>query len=140
MSKHYQHIELQGAARIVGDKVAARIEIDGGGATITTGAKGVLGPFPWDVDITGWTLLGDQSGSIVIDIWSDTYANYPPVDADSITASAPPTMSSVTKNASTTLTGWTVRVPAGNILRFNVDSVTALQWVQLLLDMKRVLP
>lgn len=140
MAKHYTDIDLQGGAKITGDKVAARIDIDGGGATITTGAKGVLGPFPWDVDITGWTLLADQSGSIVIDIWKDTYANYPPTDADSITASAPPTISSAVKGQSTTLTGWTVRVEAGRILRFNVDSVTSLQWVQLLLDMKRVQP
>ena len=32
------------------------------------------------------------SGSIVIDVWKDTYANFPPIVADTITASAKPTL------------------------------------------------
>src|SRR5262245_18801188 len=75
--------------------------------------------------IVGWTLLADQSGSLVVDIWKDTYANYPPTGADSITASAKPTISTATKAQSGTLTGWTTSVSAGDVLRFNVDSVTS---------------
>jgi hypothetical protein len=97
--------------------------IDGGGAAITTGDKGWI-QFNYTGTINSWTILADQSGSIVIDIWKDTYTNYPPVDADSITASALPTLSSVTKNTSSTLTGWTTAVTAGDIFKFNVDSCT----------------
>ena len=68
---------------------------------------------PFSGTITGWTLLADQVGSIVIDVWRDTYANYPPTDADSITASAPPTLASAQAAESTTLTGWTTAVTAG---------------------------
>jgi len=99
--------------------------IDGGGATITTGIKGDL-EIPFGCTIQSWTLLGDQSGSIVIDIWKDTYANYAPTIADTITASAKPTISAALKGQSSTLTGWTTAVAAGDILRFNVDSVTSL--------------
>lgn len=100
--------------------------IDGGGSVITTGIKGDLEvPFAW-VDIVSVRLLADASGSIVIDIWKDTYANFPPTDADSITASAPPTISSATKSEDSTLTGWTQTGSAGDILRFNVDSVTTI--------------
>lgn len=102
--------------------------IDGGGSTITTGVKGYV-EVPYDCVITAVRLFADQSGSIVIDVWKDTYANYPPVDADSITASAPPTISSATKSQDTTLTGWTTSVSAGDVLGFNVDSVTSIQRV-----------
>jgi len=101
------------------------VEIDGGGSTITTGVKrDVIADFGFT--ITGWTLLGDQSGSIVIDIWKDTLANYPPTVADTITASAKPTLSTATNNQSSTLTGWTTTVAANDCLRFNVDSITTL--------------
>jgi hypothetical protein len=101
--------------------------IDGGGSTITTGIKGDLGPIDFACTIDAITMLADQSGSIVVDIWKDTYANFPPADADSITASAAPTISSATKSQDATLTGWTTSISAGDIVRFNVDSVTSIQ-------------
>lgn len=107
--------------------------IDGGGSTITTGVKGDLGPFDFAGTIAAVTLLADQSGSIVVDIWKDSYANYPPVVGDSITASAKPTISSATKSQDTTLTGWTTSISAGDSLRFNVDSITTCQRVTLAL-------
>ena len=58
------------------------------------------------------------SGSIVIDVWKDTYANFPPTVADTITASAKPTLSSATKSDDTTLTGWTTAVTAGDVFGF----------------------
>ena len=94
-----------------------------GVSVITTGQKGYI-EIPFDCTISKATVLLDQSGSIVIDVWKDTYANYPPVDADSITASAPPTVSSATKSQDSTLTGWTTSVTAGDIIGFNVDSIT----------------
>lgn len=98
--------------------------IDGGGSAITTGIKGDL-EIPFDCTINAVTLLADQTGSIVIDIWKDTYANYPPTIADTIPASAKPTLSTAIKSQDTTLTGWTTSITAGNILRFNVDSASS---------------
>lgn len=99
--------------------------IDGGGSVISAGIKGDL-EIPFGCTITRATLLADQSGSIVIDVWKDSYANFPPTDADSITASAPPTISTATKSQDSTLTGWTTAISAGDILRFNVDSCTSI--------------
>lgn len=97
--------------------------ISGGVAAITTGNKlGLRVPFA--CTITGVSLGLDQTGSIVIDIWKDTHANYPPTVADTITASAKPTISSAVKYESTTLTGWTTSITAGDWLFFNVDSVS----------------
>lgn len=111
--------------------------IDGGGVAITTGIKSPQVYVPFDCTITSWTLLADQSGSIVIDIWKDTYANYPPVDGDSITSSSPPTLSSATKNQDSTLSGWTKGLAQGSILRFNVDSCATCTWVSLHINVTR---
>jgi hypothetical protein len=111
--------------------------IDGGGSAITTGVKGDVGPFDYNFTIAANTLLADQSGSIVVNIWVDTYANYPPTVADKITGSAPPTISSSTKSQDTTLTGWTTSVTSGQTMRFNVDSVTSIERVTLALKYTR---
>lgn len=113
------------------------ITISGGGATITTGIKGYL-TVPYACKIISNTLLANQSGSIVIDVWKDTYANFPPVDADSITASAPPTLSSAQKSTDATLTGWTTTLAAGDILAFNVDSASAVELVHLSLRVEKL--
>ena len=101
------------------------ITIDGGGSAITTGVKGYKS-FPVAGTITGVRMLADQSGSAVVDIWKDTYANFPPVVGDSITASAKPTISAAQKSEDTTLTGWTTAVAAGDVFAFNVDSAATI--------------
>lgn len=110
--------------------------IDGGGSAISTGVKGDL-EIPFGCTIEAVTLLADQSGSIVVDIWKDTYANYPPTDADSITASAVPTISAATKSTDATLTGWTTAISAGDILRFNVDSAATVQRLTISLTVRK---
>lgn len=106
-------------------KDAVVFVIDGGGSAITTGIKADL-EIPWNATITSSTLVCDQSGSIVLDLWRDTYANYPATVADTITASAKPTLSASTKAQDTTLTGWTTALTAGDILRVNVDSASTV--------------
>lgn len=86
--------------------------------------------------ITGWTILSmdDTSSSITLDVWKDTYANYPPTVADTITASAKPAVSSDTKATSTTLTSWTTTFAAGDVFGVNVDANTAMKDIELCLD------
>lgn len=105
------------------------IVIDGGAAAITTGIKGFV-RIPVTCTITKVTVLSIDAavtaGSIVVDLWKDTYANYPPDVADTITASAKPTLSSATASEDSTLTGWTTSVTAGDVIGFNVDSATTV--------------
>jgi hypothetical protein len=108
--------------------------IEGVGDPIATGVKGDL-PIPYDATITQWRLLADQTGSIVVDIWQS--GTYPPTVANSITASAKPTLSSQTNASNTTLTGWNTTLTAGNTLRFNVDSASDVQRVTLMLRLTR---
>jgi hypothetical protein len=110
--------------------------VDGGGSAIGTGIKGDI-VIPFDCEVTEWTLLANQTGSIVVDIWRDTYANFPPDVADSITASAKPTISAATKGQSSTLTGWTTALTAGDILRLNVDSASTIQRFTIFLTLAR---
>jgi len=111
------------------------ITIDGGGSAITTGVKGYTS-IPKTGTIVRARMLADQSGSAVIDVWKDTFANFPPVNADSITAAAPPTLSTQDHSDDTTLTGWTIAVTAGDVIGFNVDSATTITrltlelWIQ----------
>jgi len=95
--------------------------IDGGGTAIVTGEKGhIIAPF--DCVIKSVTTLLDQSGSIVVDLWKDVYANFPPTIADTIVASAKPTVSAATKAKDSTLTGWTTTVTKGDVIAYKVDS------------------
>lgn len=82
-------------------------------------------------------MFGDQTGSIVVDIWKDTYANYPPDNADSITSATPPTISSGVKMKDTTLAGWTTVFAEGEILRINVDSVSNFTNLTIVLEVNK---
>ena len=59
--------------------------------------------------------------SAVVDIWADTYANFPATNDDSIVASAPPTLSSA-QAAKPNISTWTTAIAADSVLRANLDS------------------
>jgi hypothetical protein len=110
--------------------------IDNRGTAISAGIKGDV-RIPFACTVTGWTLLADQTGSIVIDVWRDSYANFPPVVGDSIAGTEKPTLSSASKNEDLTLTTWTTALAAGDILRFNIDSAATVTRVSLSLHLTR---
>jgi hypothetical protein len=92
---------------------------------------------PFGATITAARLLADAAGSIVVDLWKDTYANAPPTVADTITASAKPTLSSAIKSADTTLTGWSTALAAGDWLVAHVDSSATVKRAVLSLTLSR---
>jgi len=101
------------------------VVIDGGGQAITTGVKGYAN-VEFSCTITQATLLADVSGNLVIDVWKDVYGNYPPTVADTITASAKPTLVGVIKSQDAGLAGWTKTVTARDTIGFNVDSAATV--------------
>lgn len=131
---------------IAGDKLWWDIEIDGGGSAITTGLKRRI-KIPYDctlvadsVDSHFWQVALDQSGSISLDLWVDTYASYPPTNADRISGtlgSQNPRVASATKNGSGTTTGWTLTLAGGSYLFINVDSVSTATFCALSLHIQR---
>jgi len=120
----------------IDDDVAIEVMLGNGVNEILTGVQCYV-EMPFAMTIEAARVVSKESGSIVIDVWKDTYANFPPTDADTITASAPPTLSSAAKAEDTDLTGWTVALAKGDWLAFNVDSVTTCTLVTLSLTGKR---
>ena len=112
------------------------IVIDGAGEVLTTGIKADL-RWPFAATLSKVTMLADQSGSIVVDIWSDALGSYPATVADTITAGAIPTIVADTDSEDTTLTGWDVDVAAGDCWRFNVNSVATIERVTIVVGFER---
>jgi len=126
----HSYIREKGAMPINWGREEIVLDIDGGGSAITTGIKSDLRvPFP--CKIKSWQLLADAAGDIVIDIWKDTYANFPPTNADSICAGNEPALVGVAKNKNDTASGFSLLLAEGDILRFNVDSVATVKRVHL---------
>lgn len=130
--------------------------IGSGIATIETGAipSGIV--IPNRSKIVGYSLVGDVSGSIVLDLWKDTYSNYPPTVADTLCdASHKPTLSSARTIKKSVWTEATYINESGaywpgsvfslsapntelNYLLANVDSIATLKQVNLTLIFARM--
>lgn len=111
--------------------------IDGGGAVLRTGIAGTGLIAPCNGTITAVTVVADVVGSMVIDIWKTTYAGFPPSVANTITASAKPTLDSAQKYTDSTLTGWTKTINAGDVIYFNVDSCSTITAATVVLTVTR---
>jgi hypothetical protein len=109
---------------------------DNNGVVLGTGIQGDL-YIPFACTITEVTLIADQTGSIVVDLWKAQYSAYPPTVANTITASALPTISAGVKYTDSTLTGWTTSVSNDDIIRININSVSTIQRFMLALTFTR---
>lgn len=133
--EHIAALATRIATEIKGLKtVAITFVIDGGGEIVTTGVKGDI-RIPFNCTIIEWTLLADAVGNAVVEVSRGTYANWPTVS--SITATAKPTLASSRKATSTTLTGWTTALTAGDVLTVGVNSASAATRLVLTLRVRR---
>lgn len=111
------------------------VVFDGAGSVLTAADQGDVSiPFP--CTILGWVMLANTPGSIEIDIWKDTYANYPPTSTDTITGTTTPAITGGVKASSSVLTGWTTAITAGDTLRFTIISVATITRVTLALTLE----
>jgi hypothetical protein len=123
-------------AQLLGQQ-ALNFIIGNGTTVISTGVKGVL-EMPFAATILSVRLVAPkESGDLVVDIWRDSYFNFPPTVADSITAAAKPTLAAANKYQDTTLTGWTTSIAAGDYLTINVDSAATITIATLSLRLLR---
>ncbi len=134
---NWSAINATGSGAAVTITSAIVFRMDGGGAVITTGVKEYV-QIPFACTLTEATMVADQSGSVVVNIWKCTYSQFDagsthPVAGDKITSSTPPTISSTTKSQDATLSGWTVAIAANDILAFVIDSCTTITKVDLTL-------
>lgn len=127
-----QRATAQSIANQFANNLPASVEyvLDDGGVTINTGNKGYL-QMPFSGQFTAVTLLGNTTGSIVIDLWKCTYSAFDggittPSAANSIVGGDYPTISSGTKYTLTNLSPWSsVNFDATDILAFVVNSCTS---------------
>lgn len=75
-----------------------------------------------NMKITAWYLNCDQSGSIVIDVWKNTWDDTPEANTDSIAGTEKPTLSSDVSNSDTSLTSMTADWDAGEQVCFEIES------------------
>lgn len=101
------------------------IVIDGGGSPIPLGISMDV-EWRFGANITGWSIMADQTGSTVIDIWETSFASFPPTVANSVCGSEKPTLSNQLTNQDLSLTTWTSSLAAGDIWRINVDSANTV--------------
>jgi hypothetical protein len=108
--------------------------IDGSGTALTTGTKGYLPAIPYAGTIVSWRIVAKESGSIVFDVWKANAAV--PTNANSITASAKPTLSSAQIGSSSTLTGWTTSVAVNDVFGVEIESATTITQATLVLEIE----
>lgn len=105
-----------------------------GGGVLTTGVKHYI-YLPYPILILGWTLMAEQVGSIVIDVWTSTYGTFPPTAPGSIAGTAKPTLTAAQSAQNVSLATWGVfAIPRGNVLAFNIDSVATINYASLMLE------
>lgn len=85
--------------------------------------------------ITGMTIISDQPGSCVIQIYKSSAGGFP--SFLSIVAGTPPTLSSVQLATDTTLTGWTTAVTEGDIFLFVLVSASTIEQVVVTLTIEQ---
>jgi hypothetical protein len=107
------------------------LTIDGGSSVITTGSKGYVS-MPYGGSITGWDILGNDSGSISIDLKKSTYTGFP--TTTSVTSTNYISLSSQQKNTSSTLSGWlSVTFSSTEIYEFYVNSASIVTRVNVVI-------
>jgi hypothetical protein len=109
--------------------ITLRVQAD---IPVSTGSKKIFIPIAIAGTITSWRMTADVSTTCVLDVWKAAGAL--PTVANTITASAKPGLTAATVGSSSTLTGWTTSVSAGDIFELNVDSNNNATVINLVLE------
>jgi hypothetical protein len=108
-----------------GDYAGWSVIVDGAGSVIGDGIKAYF-EIPFDCELVRIRVGADASGSADIDIWKDTFANFPPTVGDTITASTPPSLSSEQTIEDTTLDGWGTTFSEGDWIGIFVENAATI--------------
>lgn len=127
-------------AAAAGGDVGCLVWFDGAGAPIATGIKNDI-IFPANLTLKEWVMYGDQSGSVVMDLWHCTYTEFDnaahPVVGDSICAAAKITIAAAHKAKDATLTDWQKAASVRDCWRPNIDSLSNFTRLSLLFIFER---
>jgi len=131
-------IQIAGSGGGGGTGLTAPITIawDGQGGFLTTGLTRYF-VAPYACTILGWSIVAEgTSPTCKIDVWKIASGTVLPTVADTITAGAAPDLSTGNVVRSSTLTGWTTAVAAGDILAFNIDTVANALTIKINLELQ----
>lgn len=110
------------------------VTIGDGVNVLTTGTKGYVS-IDYAATITGWTIVALQSGSCVVDVWKAAAAI--PTNANTITGSEKPTLSSQQRAQDASLSSWTTAVSANDVFGFEIESATTCTQVTVTIKMTK---
>lgn len=131
-------------AFIVPFPAAIEAVIDGSNSLIQTGLKGYL-VVPFPVTITGAFMFANTAGTITVDIWKCTTAQFDPDGgvpsaANTITGGTGLALTGSALYQNTSLAGWTTSLTTGDVLAYNVSpGVAGITRVTVSLSLTRVL-
>lgn len=118
--------------------------IDGGNSLIQTGVKGYLS-VPFGATISSVVMYADAAGTISVDIWKCTTAEFDagvthPVAADTITGGVPPALAGSALYENSALAGWTTSLDTGDVLAYSVGpGVVGITRITVVINLTRVL-
>ena len=120
-------IQITQAPAAVGGITPRRVvgaTFDGSGSPPTAGSVGYA-VVPFNGTIDQWYIVGNTSGSAVIDVWK--LAGAIPTDANRIAGTEKPTLLAAQLASDTSLTTWsTLAVAAGDVFGFELESASTL--------------
>jgi hypothetical protein len=121
---------LQGVTGAQYASGSINVIFDGGGVSLTTGIKGDV-KVPFNIAFTQWHLYARETGSVLVGVWRASDANFPPTSSNAVHVGATgPFIGLGIKNSNSSIAGWT-GAAAGDILRFNLNTVTGIQLLDL---------
>jgi len=130
-------INLQSTGGGSGSGLTSPITIawDGQGGFITTGLTRYF-VAPYACTITGWSIVAEgTSPTCTIDVWKIASGTSLPTVLNTITGTALPDLNTGNVIRSSTLTGWTTSIAAGDILAFNIDAVANALTIKINLEL-----
>lgn len=107
------------------------ITVDGSGSALSTGVQGYI-VAAFNGVITGWDLVANAAGSVVVDVWKTAGPTIPTV-ANKITSTTPPTLTAQQINGSNNVSLWGTSVSIGDVFAFNINSASTITKVTLTL-------
>ncbi len=115
------------AAALVPQYADVEIILNAGGAVVPQAQVKMDIEIPFAADVVGWHLYADVVTTTRIDLWLDSYANFPPTAADTMPgadANKPQLAAAVA--AAGGVAGWSkTQIAAGDILRVHLDTNSA---------------
>jgi hypothetical protein len=130
-SKTWTISSVGGSSSISGCNSSFGVTIDGGGIAPTSGSLGYW-VAPANGIINKWFLIGDQTGSCVVDVLKGNYNTMP--STTSIAGIDKPTITSNIKAKNESLTSWSTSISAGDIFEFYLNSCSTMTRINLIIN------